>query len=216
MFSTKICRAGSTTYSAYVTTHALGYFLHALLWSLDHGDVFARVFFADFSKGFNLVDHSIQVQELQLLCVQEATICWISSFLSGRVQRVCLDGISFHTISPRGGIPQGTRLVPLLFAILVKNLCREWHNRLQYVDDTSVFKIFPRLSPSYLPFTAADINSFASEHNMKLNEKKYGEFSCVFVPASISSSFYSPSIFCFSLRAFHFLFHVNFGHCVDR
>ena len=31
------------------TTHALAYFLHALLQSLDHGDVFACVFFADFT-----------------------------------------------------------------------------------------------------------------------------------------------------------------------
>ena len=149
-----------------LTTHALAYFLHALLQSLDHGDVFARVFFADVSKGFNLVDHSMLVQELQFLGVNEASIRWISSFLSGRAQQFLLDGIS-----PRGGIPQGTRLAPLLFAILVNNLCREWHNRLIYIDDTSVFEVIPGLSPSYFPFIAADINSFASERNMKVNEK---------------------------------------------
>ena len=54
-------------------------------------------------------------------------------------------------------------------------MCREWRNRLKYVDDTSVFQIIPRLSPSYLPFIVADINSFASERNMKLNEKKCKE-----------------------------------------
>ena len=67
-------------------------------------------------------------------------------------------------------------MAPILFAILINNLCREWRNRLniKYVD-TSVFEIIPRLSPSYLPFIAADINSFASERNMKLNEKKCKE-----------------------------------------
>ena len=148
------------------TTHALACFLHALLQSLDHGDVLPCVFFADFSKGFDLVDHSILFQELQLLGVHEATSCWISSFLSSWVQRVRLDGIYSNTISPHGGIPQGMRLEPLLFAILVNNLCREWHNRLKYVDDTSVFEIIPRLSPSYLPFIAADISSVASERNV--------------------------------------------------
>ena len=86
-----------------------------------------------------------------------------------------MDRIYSYTISPRGGIPQGTRLAPLLFAMLVNNLCREWRNRLKYVDDTSGFEIIPWLSPSYLPFIAADINSFASELNMKLNEKKCKE-----------------------------------------
>ena len=66
-----------------------------------------------------------------------------------------------NTISARGGIPQGTRLAPLLFAILVNNLSAEWRNRLKYVDDTSVFEIIPRLSLSYLPFVAANINSFS-------------------------------------------------------
>ena len=41
------------------TTPALAYFLYAFLQSLDHGDVFVSVFFADFSKGFDLVDHSV-------------------------------------------------------------------------------------------------------------------------------------------------------------
>ena len=49
-----------------------------------------RVFFADFSKGFYLVDHNMLVRELQLLKigVHEAIIRWIRSFLTGRVQRV--------------------------------------------------------------------------------------------------------------------------------
>ena len=105
---------------------------------------------------------------MQLLGVHEAIIRWISSFLSGRVQRVRVEGIYSNRISPRGGIPQGTKLVPLLFAILVNNLCKGWCNWLKCVDDSSVFEIIPRYSPSYLPFIAADINRYATEHNMKL------------------------------------------------
>ena len=43
------------------TTHALVYLLHVILQSLDDGHSFARVFFADFSKGFDLVDHNALV-----------------------------------------------------------------------------------------------------------------------------------------------------------
>lgn len=64
-------------------------------------------------------------------------------------------------------------MAPLLFVILVNNLCGEWCNWLKYVDDVSDFEIIPRFSPSYLPFIASDINRYASECNMKLNEKKF-------------------------------------------
>ena len=36
------------------TTHALVYFLHALAQSLDQGDTYVRVFFADFSLGWTI------------------------------------------------------------------------------------------------------------------------------------------------------------------
>ena len=68
---------------------------HALPQSLDQGDTYVRVFFAEFFVG---VDHNILVQELQLLGVHEATICWISSFLSHRVQQVRLDGIYYSRL----------------------------------------------------------------------------------------------------------------------
>ena len=59
-----------------------------------------------------------------------------------------------------------------VFAILVNNLCREWRYRIKYVDDTLVFESIPQCSPSYLPFIAANINTYASMRNMRLNEKK--------------------------------------------
>ena len=44
-----------------------------------------------------------------------------------------------------------------------------------YVDDTSVFEIVPRCSPSYLPLIANCINKYANQRNMRLNEKKCKE-----------------------------------------
>ena len=69
-------------------------------------------------------------------------------------------------------VMEGLTLAPLLFAILVNNLCRDWRYRIKYVDDTSVFESIPRCSPGYLPFIAANINTYASMRNMRLNEKK--------------------------------------------
>ena len=53
------------------TTHALVYFLQVILEALDQRDTYARIFFTDFSKGFDLVDHNILIQEMELLGVRE-------------------------------------------------------------------------------------------------------------------------------------------------
>ena len=157
------------------TTHALVYFLHVILEGLDRGDMYARVLFTDFSKGFDLVDHHALLHELEILGVHDCLIRWIKAFLCHRQQRVKIDGILSPPISPRGGIPQGTRLAPLLFAVLVNRLAEDWSTRLKYVDDATVIELIPRNSPSYLPIVASDINKFSSHRNMRLNAKKCKE-----------------------------------------
>ena len=62
------------------TTHILVFFLEVILKALDQGDAYACIFFTDFSKGFDLVDHNILIQEMELLGVHEAAIRWIGSF----------------------------------------------------------------------------------------------------------------------------------------
>jgi hypothetical protein len=46
------------------TTHALVYLLHQIFAALDSGHNSIRLFFADFRKGFDLVDHSVIINEL--------------------------------------------------------------------------------------------------------------------------------------------------------
>ena len=99
-------------------------------------------------------------------------IRWIGLFLTDRSQTVWIGQVYLHPVTLNGGIPQGTKLALLPFAILVNNLCREWRYRIKYVDDTSVFESTPRCLPSYLPFIAANNNTYASMRNMRLNEKK--------------------------------------------
>ena len=98
-------------------------------------------------------------------------IRWIGLFLTDCSQTVRIGQVYLHPVTPNGGIPQGTKLALLPFAILVNNLCREWRYRIKYVDDTLVFESIPRCLPSYLPFMATNINTCASMRNMQLNEK---------------------------------------------
>ena len=71
-----------------------------------------------------------------------------------------------------GGIPQGTRLGSILFAVMVDDLLRSWGPRVKFVDDLTVLEIVPRNSPSVMRYFANDIHSFAINNNMRLNAKK--------------------------------------------
>ena len=60
------------------TTDALLYMLQAVYEAVDSGEATARIFFADFSKGFDLIDHSILMQELTNLDVHPVLLAWIA------------------------------------------------------------------------------------------------------------------------------------------
>ena len=109
---------------------------------------------------FDLVDHNVLCTKLRNLGVHNVLITWIGSFLTNRSQSVKISSpISGHVV-PRTGIPQGTKLAPLLFAVLVNNLARQWKIKAKYVDDLSVAEIIPRCSTSFLPFIARDICTY--------------------------------------------------------
>ena len=63
------------------TQHAIVYLLHLTLEALDKGNCWVRWFFADFKKGFDLVDHRILLEKLKLLDVHPCLLRWIAAFL---------------------------------------------------------------------------------------------------------------------------------------
>jgi hypothetical protein len=73
------------------TTHALTYLLHIILSALENGSCSVRLFFADFKKGFDLVDHNVMIRELENLGVHPAIVRWIKAFLSNREQCVRIE-----------------------------------------------------------------------------------------------------------------------------
>ena len=104
------------------TTQALIFFMHTILETLDTCGRYIRIFFSDFSKGFDLVDHSGLLSELNNLDVKPHLVRWIAAFLTNRSQRVRIGNSLSPPFGLNGGTPQGTKLAPLLFCILVN----EW------------------------------------------------------------------------------------------
>ena len=66
--------------------------LQAIYEAVDGGEASARIFFANFSKGFDLIDHSMLMQELADLDVHPVLLSWITSFLTYRKQAVRIGG----------------------------------------------------------------------------------------------------------------------------
>ncbi|CAB4039247.1 Hypothetical predicted protein, partial [Paramuricea clavata] len=64
---------------------------------LDKGQCSARVFFADFKMGFDLVDHNVIITDFERLGVHPVIIRWIKSFLTDREQ--CVKIGDFPSIS---------------------------------------------------------------------------------------------------------------------
>lgn len=115
--------------------------------------------------------------------VDDAIIGWIADFLSRRSRRVKIGDAISPFVFPNGGIPQGTKLAPILFAVLVNKLVAGWYTRVKYVDDLSVLECIPRCSPSYMPCIANEIAQYASDHGMHLNAKRSYLVSCNISPS---------------------------------
>ena len=154
------------------TSHAITYMLHLALEALDSGDCWIRLFFADFRKGFDLIDHTILVDKLSSFNIHPCLVRWIASFLLERSQRVSIAGYCSPPLHLKGGIPQGTKLGPLLFAVMVNDLVSTWGPRAKYVDDLTILEIIPRNCPSYLGYIVNDTELFAFHNNMCLNPTK--------------------------------------------
>ena len=120
-------------------------FYTRLIEALDRGGCYLRLFFADFKKGFDLVDHFILKEKLSTQYnLHWSLLRWVASFLQGRAQ-VTRVGASVSTpLYLNGGIPQGTKLGPVLFAVMVNDLVQSWNARIKFVDDLTVLEVVPR------------------------------------------------------------------------
>lgn len=157
------------------TDQALVFLLHLALEALDRGNYTIRFFFADFRKGFDLIDHKILLSKLSRFDLHPILVRWVAAFLLDRSQFVQIGSFASLPKTLNGGIPQGTKLAPMLFAVMVNELVNNWSLSAKFVDDLTIMEVIPRNSPSIMRHIVSDIQEFASNNNMQLNPVKCKE-----------------------------------------
>ena len=153
------------------TTDALLYMLQAIYEVVEADNAGARIFFTDFSKGFEVIDHNILMDKLKQLEVCSALLGWIAGFLCERQQAVRIGGTLLNWHQLKGRIPQRTKQGVILFIVMTNRLLSNWHLRIKFVDDLSALEIIPRNSLSHLNTTVNDVHNFSFTHNMKTKTK---------------------------------------------
>lgn len=131
--------------------------------------------YLDFSKAFDSLDHSLLVKKLAKYGVSGVLREWLSSYLTGRTQRVRVKDQLSATFMATSGVPQGSHLGPLLFLIYIEDLARALPNVecSAYADDLKIYKaISSDVDQSHLQDALDLVHGWGVTNNLKLNSSK--------------------------------------------
>ena len=99
--------------------------------------------YTDFRRAFDVVPHKLLLHKLNKQFGVEGTMLkWFKSYLSGRMQRVVINGVSSNWYSASSGVPQGSIIGPTLFLTYINDIanCVKYSQFLLFADDTKLFK----------------------------------------------------------------------------
>ena len=135
------------------------------------------IIYLDFAKAFDLVPRLRLIEKLKAHGVGGGLLKWISAWLSDRKQRVVLNGKASSWVRVTSGVPQGSILGPILFAIFINDLDVNVANKVdllsKFADDTKVGHAVVTVEDSNVLQAALDtLCAWADKWQMRFNVDK--------------------------------------------
>ena len=145
-------------------------------WSLDSNELVGAVFI-DLSKAFDSIDHELLLSKLESYGIRQDSLNWFQNYLTGRRQRVLVNGTVSTWRPVERGVPQGSILGPLLFGILVNDLSVKIDqcSVSLYANDTALYH-FSRDSAELkdtLESALDGVASWVDNNGLKMNVKSH-------------------------------------------
>ena len=156
----------------------------------DDGDM-VGVMMVDLSAAFDMVDHSLLLEKLQLFGLDVKAVQWVQSYLSLRSQSVLIDGCLSPPLQVDCGVPQGSILGPLLYVLFTNDIpdlvhdhavdfqvqqssCKPCGGTVCYVDDStySVSSKDPAALTNTLSQQYSKISNYMAANRLVINADK--------------------------------------------
>ena len=155
--------------------HALISAENTILHTLDKKEI-AILLLIDFSKAFDMVDHSILLNKLDHYGIRDTALCWMRSYLSQREQCVSIGGTVSSMRKLEFGVPQGSILGPLLFLIYVNDLhlISNFAKFIMYADDANIIISGKNVSDLIEKVNQLinNLQNWVNNNGLKMNLKK--------------------------------------------
>ena len=124
------------------TSDAITNFVSNLYDALEKDFMICSVFI-DLKKAFDTVSHSIVLEKLKSIGVQDVALMWFQSYLMNRQQFTELNDINSDCTEISTGVPQGSLLGVILFQLEINDMRNALVHcdSILYADDTTIYVI---------------------------------------------------------------------------